>query len=214
MGNTFRKDIAVFHQVPAKSVDATRFRRRRRKADLRSPSGDDPTRTLASPYPEASHARFNGRRPAERRRPVFVRETFKLVLGSLMQWSREPANRRVLATRPLLTPARSRSTRARAGLADLPRRMRRLAGPGGCAGRAGDSPDGGVALFAIGTCRVCSWALDRGAGGCWAALPAGYGHAVRPRLLPLHSRREGMERTSHRLAPKIGREVETGRMKQ
>jgi len=34
-------------------------------------------------------------------------------------------------------------------MADLPRRMRRqVAGPGGCVGRAGDSPDGGVALFA------------------------------------------------------------------
>jgi broad specificity phosphatase PhoE len=46
----------------------------------------DPTRTLASPDPEASHARFNGRLLM---RPVLARETFRLVLCSPMQWTRE-----------------------------------------------------------------------------------------------------------------------------
>ena len=51
--------------------------------------GEDPTRTLASPYLEASHARSHGRRLAERMRPMLARETFKLVLCSPMQWRRE-----------------------------------------------------------------------------------------------------------------------------
>jgi hypothetical protein len=64
-----------------------------------------------------------------------------------------------------------------------------------------------VALFAdLDMPRILAGAGSRGRAGAEPALSAGYGHAVRPRLLPLHSRREGLERTPHRLAPMICRD--------
>jgi hypothetical protein len=62
-----------------------------------------------------------------------------------------------------------RSTRRSAELADLPRRMRRLAGPGGCTDRAGDSPDGGVALFA--DLDMPRFLVGAGSGGRAGARP-------------------------------------------
>ena len=93
------------------------------------------------------------------------------------------------------------------GLGSLPRRLsgRRVAGAGGCAGGPGDRPGPRRpwrcrAVRARARVARARGALDRVASGCRAAFLARYGHAVRARLLPRHTRCEGLERASPRLA--------------
>jgi broad specificity phosphatase PhoE len=108
---------------------------------------------------------------------VLARETFKLVLCSPMQWARE--------------------TRELAGLGDKAVIHLDLV-------EWNYGQYEGVTLKqihegAVGLADPPRWMTRRvaGSGGCRAALPAEYGHALGPRLLPRHTRREDLERASH-----------------
>jgi len=145
----------------------------------------------------------NGRRLAEKLRPMLAKQNFALVLCSPMQRARET---QIHETAPGWLLFRD-----------------------GCPG--GETPQqvGGRADRVIAGARgrwrcraIRTWAHPAGASSAldWvvcefrSALSAGYRHLVRPGLLPRRARREGLERTPHRLAPMIGREAPTGRRKQ
>jgi len=158
----------------------------------------------------------NGRRLAERMRPVLAKQAFALVLCSPMQRARETCELAGLGNKAVIDHDLAEWNYGEyEGL--TPSQIHESA-PGwlifrdGCPG--GESPaqvgaradrviararavDGDVALFAHGHCAArAGRALDRIVRGFWAAFPARYGHPLRPRLLPRHTRREGLERTS------------------
>jgi broad specificity phosphatase PhoE len=162
----------------------------------------------------------NGRRLAEQMRPVLAKQTFALVLVSPMQRARETC---ALAGLGDIAVIDSDLAEWNYGEYEgLTAKQIHEMVPGwlifrdGCPG--GEAPeqvaarvdrviapargaDGDVALFSPRTraARTRS-ALDRVASGRRAAFLAQYGHAVRARLLPRHTRCEGLERASPRLA--------------
>ncbi len=176
----------------------------------------------------------NGRRLAERIRPMLAKEAFALVLCSPMQRARETCELAGLGDRAVID-------------ADLvewnygeyegltPKQIHESA-PGwlifrdGCPG--GETPEqvgarvdrviararaaeGDVALFAHGhILRVLGARVDRAAGRRRTTFPARYRHPVRSWLLPQHTRREDLERTPHlisgqRSTNKLRREDDT-----
>ena len=172
----------------------------------------------------------NGRRLAERMRPVLAKEAFALVLCSPMQRARETCELAGLGDTAVIDPDLAEWNYGEyEGL--TPKQIHERA-PGwlifrdGCPG--GEAPeqvgarvdrviararaaDGDVALFAHGhVLRVLVARWIGSARGRRPAFPAGYGHAVRSRLLPRHTRREGLERAAHRLAQRSAETVETG----
>jgi broad specificity phosphatase PhoE len=157
----------------------------------------------------------SGRRLAERMRPVLAKNAFALVLCSPMQRARETCQLADLGDPAVidddlvqwnygeyegLTAKQIHETAQdwlifQDGCPDgeSPEQVAARADRVIAGARA---TDGDVALFAHGhVLRTCS-ALDWIACSFRAALPIGYGHAVRTRLLPGHTRREGLERAS------------------
>jgi broad specificity phosphatase PhoE len=162
----------------------------------------------------------NGRRLAERMRPVLARNAFVLILCSPMQRARETCELAGLGDTAVIDPDLVEWNYGEyEGL--TPRQIHE-ATPGwlifrdGCPG--GEAPEqvgarvdrviararaapGDVALFAHG--HVLRVLVARWIGAARrrrAALLARYGHPVHARLLPRHTRREGLERASPRLA--------------
>ena len=161
----------------------------------------------------------NGRRLAERLRPVLARETFALVLVSPLQRARETCELAGLGEAAVIDPDLVEWNYGEyEGL--TPKQIRKAA-PGwlifrdGCPG--GEAPEqvgarvdrviararavvGDVALFAHGhVLRVLAARWIGLAAGARAAFPAGYRHLERARLLPRHTGREGLERTARKL---------------
>ena len=160
----------------------------------------------------------NGRRLAERMRPVLAKEEFALVLCSPMQRARETCELAGLGYKAVVDRDLTEWNYGEyEGL--MPKQIHEFA-PGwlifrdGCPG--GEAPeqvgarvdrviarscavDGDVALFArTRAARACG-ALDRAARGWRPAFSAGYGHPLRPRLLPRDPRCADLERASPRL---------------
>ena len=159
----------------------------------------------------------NGRRLAERMRPVLARNVFGLVLCSPMQRARETCELAGFGDKAVIDSDLVEWNYGEyEGL--TPKQIQEVA-PGwlifrdGCPG--GEAPeqvgarvdrviarsravDGDVAA-------VCAWtrparargALDRAARGRRPAFSAGYGHPMCPRLLPRDPRREDLECASH-----------------
>src|SRR5438093_2743963 len=161
----------------------------------------------------------NGRRLAELLRPALARQKFSLVLVSPLQRARETcklaglADAAVIDREPGGVELRSlrgayaqANPREGAGLADLPGWMPgwRNSGAGRCASGSSDRPgaSGRGRRRAVRTrtrvpcaCR----ALGRAVRKRWPALPGGYGHLERARLLPRNPRREDLERPPCRI---------------
>jgi broad specificity phosphatase PhoE len=162
----------------------------------------------------------NGRRLAERMRPVLAKEAFALVLVSPMQRARQTCELAGLGEGAVIEADLVEwNYGAYEGL--TPKQIRAAAPDwlifrDGCPG--GEAPEqvgarvdrviararaveGDVALFAHGhRAARARGALARPARGRRAALPAEYGHPERARLLPRRTRREDLERAACRLA--------------
>ena len=161
----------------------------------------------------------NGRRLAERMRPVLAREAFALVLVSPLQRARETCELAGLGNKAVVEPdlvewnygeyeglTPKQIDEIGAGLADLPGWLpgRRDTGAGGGAGGSGDCPGarGGGRRRSVRARPRAARArgtLARAAARRRAALSAEYRHLERARLLPRHTRREDLERTAARL---------------
>jgi broad specificity phosphatase PhoE len=127
----------------------------------------------------------NGRRSAERLRPVLAKEVFAAVLCSPMQRARETCDLVGLGNRAVIDCDLVEWNYGEYE-ALTPKKIHEVAS--------------GWIIF-----RDARRALDRVPRGCRPALPARYGHAMRARLLPQDSRREGLERAPSRPAPLGGR---------
>ena len=160
----------------------------------------------------------NGRRIAQRLRPVLASETFALVLVSPLQRARETCEIAGLGGQAIVEPdliewdygqyeglTAEQIRKISAGLADLPRRLprRRDARASGRPCRSGDRPG----ARRRGQCRgLRPWAcaarpggaLARPAGQRRAAFPLGYGHLGRARRLPWGTRGQDLERSPGR----------------
>ena len=158
----------------------------------------------------------NGRRLAERLRPVLAREAFALVLVSPMQRARETCELAGLGDTAVIDPDLVEWDYGEyEGL--TPEQIREAAPDwlifrDGCPG--GEAPEqvgarvdrviararGGRgrrrAVRARPRAARARGALARAAGGRRAAFPAGYRHVERARLLPRHTRREDLERAA------------------
>ena len=172
----------------------------------------------------------NGRRLAERMRPVLAEEAFALVLCSPMQRARETCELAGLGDKAVIDPDLAEWNYGEyEGL--TPKQIHEVA-PGwlifrdGCPG--GEAPeqvgarvdrviararavDGDVALFAHGhvlRVLVARWIGLPAGGG--PAFPARYRHAVRSRLLPRHTRREDLERASRLISGHRSRTIGSG----
>ena len=161
----------------------------------------------------------NGRRLAEQMRPVLAKQTFALVLVSPMQRARETCALAGLGDMAVIDSDLAEWNYGEyEGL--TPKQINEIA-PGwlifrdGCPG--GEAPeqvgvradrviarargaDGDVGLFAHGhVLRALGGTLDRAARRRWPTFPPGYGHAVRPWLLPRHTCCKGLEQPPHEL---------------
>jgi broad specificity phosphatase PhoE len=152
----------------------------------------------------------NGRRLAEKLRPVLAKETFALVLVSPMQRARETCELAGLGRAAVIVPDLAEWTYGQYEGLTTP--QIHATAPGwvvfrnGCPG--GDTPEqvgaradrvsararavnGNVALFAHG--HILRVLVDRTASTRRRAFPARYRHFVHTGLLPRHSRRQGLE---------------------
>ena len=161
----------------------------------------------------------NGRRLAERMRPVLAKKTFGLVFCSPMRRARETCELAGLGEKAIIDPDLAEWNYGEyEGL--TPKQIHEVA-PGwllfqdGCPGgevpeQVGARVDRVIARVARGRGRyraLRAWtraararsALDRPAGKRGPTFSAQHGHSVRARLLPRNTRRAHLERASPRL---------------
>ena len=161
----------------------------------------------------------NGRRQAERLRPVLARQTFALVLVSPLQRARETCDLAGLGDGAIIEPSLiewnygeyegltpQQILAKEAGLVDFPGWMpgRRDAEAGGCSCGSSRGPGAGGGRR---RCPIRAWAraaracgaMDWAATACRTAFSPEYGHVQRSHLLPRDTRSEDLEWTRRRL---------------